>query len=919
MKRIICVLFALIMLSGTAVFALPAAAGTGGELLDISHPVTALANPLAIVREVTGYDGYKTSLFSCLSQILVNGGEISDFGELFRACRDAVTIPVVRVTDESQIDALLAASGANSFYDISVISSSPELLALVRSKATYIRTGLEVAVPGGEMTSKEADAVRRAVRGAPATFCIIGSEFATAQNVRALQSLAVAVWVNIGDGGTAEILKAIASGCNGMIGVDDGAIAAAANEYCEPGTFSRTPLFIGHRGYEIKAPENTLDAFEEALKNGGEIFEIDVDITKDGKIVVIHDGSINRTTNYDGDLSIGQMTLEEIREYSIVSDVYAPGKYRIGEVTDLKVPTLEEVLELLGAYPGHRVFIELKGSNPATVDEVARIVKEYGMEDQVDVISFNASMLSKTLFEGNIPGMATGYLGGASGNVSETETALAEFFSVLKTVQGINSTINYTGTAKSAFSTVANDRGMTVWPWTFHRFTNDAAFFSGTSGITTSDVGWAKDMYLSISAGDIEIGVGKKADPGVIAVTYSGENITVAPKAVKAKTVDGDCVSFANGRIIGEKEGTATVVFSVGAQTAAGSEYYLISAPITVTVTKDGPGTERDEPDDDGPETAPERVGKDILISHLNNYSWYANEGMIVVDTGEIKNVKDLPNVGSNVPRGYVMYAVEKRAGVYIATDYVTGAGVNEYPAPDPEDGFLLFFAPSNHSYKDAKDGKLLGWEFEPCGFDLYYPFAFDTRDNPSDYVILKAYRTALSFIDVKSGEYYEEPVAWAVKKGITEGTGEKTFSPSTPCTRAQVVTFLWRAAGAPKPASGKSPFSDVKTGDWYAEAVMWAVENGITVGTSNDRFSPDDTCTRAQIVTFLWRAEGKPAPKSQSVRFSDVKNGEWYAEAVFWAIEKGITVGTSETAFSPDSTCTRAQVVTFLYRDIMN
>lgn len=93
MKRIICVLFALIMLSGTAVFALPAAAGTGGELLDISHPVTALANPLAIVREVTGYDGYKTSLFSCLSQILVNGGEISDFGELFRACRDAVTIP----------------------------------------------------------------------------------------------------------------------------------------------------------------------------------------------------------------------------------------------------------------------------------------------------------------------------------------------------------------------------------------------------------------------------------------------------------------------------------------------------------------------------------------------------------------------------------------------------------------------------------------------------------------------------------------------------------------------------------------------------------------------------------------------------------------------------------------------------------
>ncbi|MBQ6262570.1 MAG: S-layer homology domain-containing protein [Clostridia bacterium] len=915
MKKAFSLFLASLMLFGAALLALPAAADGGGELLNVSHPITTLGNPLAVVREVSDGEAYEDALAASPAQILVGGG-IADFGELFSACREAVTIPVIRVTEAAQVDALYEASEETGFYDITVISSDASLLSAARAKASYIRTGLEVTLPNGEMTSKEAEAIRRATRGAPATFCVVGSEFATARNVRELQALAVAVWVDVKNGGTAEILRAVASGCNGIIGADDGAIAAAVNGYCDPGTISRTPLFIGHRGYESRAPENSLDAFEEALKNGGEIFEIDVHTTKDGRIVVVHDGTIASTTNYDGPLSVSEMTLEEIREYNIISYVYSPGKYRVGELTDLKIPTLEEVLELIARYPGRRVFIELKGSDPATPAGVARIVKEYGMEDRVDVISFSASLLTQTYGDGNLPGMATGYLGGASEGNAETENVLKEFFGTLKTVQGINSTVNYSSSAKIAYSTVANDRGMTVWPWTFNRFTNDKAFFSGTFGITTSDVGWAKDMYLSVSAENVEVGVGKKVDPGVAAETYGGERVTAAPRDVTLKVIEGDCVSSVNGRLIGEKAGEATVLFSVRTKTAAGSEYSLITAPVTVTVTEGGPGVDKSEPDDDGPEPPPERDGLDILISHLNGYSWFTNDGMIIVDMGETKNIKSIPDAAGGIPKSYVMYEVRKTDGKYVATEYVTGAAVNEWPAPDPVDGFLLFFAPSNRSYKDAKGGKLLGWELEPYDFDLYSPFSRDSREDPDDVVILKAYRPEPAFSDVKQGAYYEDPVTWAVNTGITTGTGTDTFSPNVSCTRAQVVTFLWRAAGSPEPESANNPFSDVKESDYYYKAVLWAVENGVTVGTAKTAFSPKAACTRGQIVTFLWRANGEPKPKASTLAFADVRDSDYFATPVLWAVGKGVTLGTGADTFSPASVCTRAQIVTFLYRD---
>lgn len=175
---------------------------------------------------------------------------------------------------------------------------------------------------------------------------------------------------------------------------------------------------------------------------------------------------------------------------------------------------------------------------------------------------------------------------------------------------------------------------------------------------------------------------------------------------------------------------------------------------------------------------------------------------------------------------------------------------------------------------------------------------------------------TRRAFSDVAAGSYYADAVEWAVTKGVTNGTSLTTFSPGSSCTRGQVVTFLWRAMGSPEPTATSSSFTDVDSGAYYYKAVLWATENGITLGTSNTTFSPNQIVTRAQAVTFQWRAAGSspPAPGSANP-FTDVASDSYYSDAVLWAVRESVTDGTAPTTFSPGNVCTRAQIVTFLYR----
>ncbi len=196
-----------------------------------------------------------------------------------------------------------------------------------------------------------------------------------------------------------------------------------------------------------------------------------------------------------------------------------------------------------------------------------------------------------------------------------------------------------------------------------------------------------------------------------------------------------------------------------------------------------------------------------------------------------------------------------------------------------------------------------------------------DTEDGETIYTCLICGETtgdlpmANPFVDIQETDWCYDSILWAVKKGITTGTSDNTFDPNGKCARAIVVTFLWRTAGSPEPTTTVNPFSDVNEGDFFYKAVLWAVENGITNGTSATTFSPAELCNRAQVVTFLYRAMNNPEVNSAENPFSDVDPAEWYGPAVLWAVENGITNGMGDGIFGVGTVCTRAQVVTFLYR----
>ena len=171
-----------------------------------------------------------------------------------------------------------------------------------------------------------------------------------------------------------------------------------------------------------------------------------------------------------------------------------------------------------------------------------------------------------------------------------------------------------------------------------------------------------------------------------------------------------------------------------------------------------------------------------------------------------------------------------------------------------------------------------------------------------------------LPFTDVEEGSYCYDAVRWAVEKGVTEGVSETSFAPNEPCTRGQAVTFLWRAAGSPAPESQEMPFTDVAESSPYAKAILWAAENGVTKGVTETTFAPNQPCTRGQIVTFLYRSQGAPA-QAGSNPFTDVAEESPYLAGILWAAENGVTKGVTETTFAPNNTCVRGQIVTFLFR----
>ena len=262
-------------------------------------------------------------------------------------------------------------------------------------------------------------------------------------------------------------------------------------------------------------------------------------------------------------------------------------------------------------------------------------------------------------------------------------------------------------------------------------------------------------------------------------------------------------------------------------------------------------------------------------------------------------------NGGGSSGGGYTYYTIKATAGVNGSISPTGNVSVRE--GRDQ-----TFTITPNKGYAVAK----VLIDSKNVGAVKSYTFENVKKNHTIEVVFMKASGNPQTgvFVDVPEGSYYEEAVNWAVEKSITTGTDATHFSPDGICTRAQAVTFLWRAAGSPAAKSAVMPFTDVKAGSYYYDAVLWAVENGITKGTSDTMFSPDATCSRAQIVTFLWRSQKSPAAGTANP-FTDVKASAYYADAVLWAVKEDVTKGTTNSTFSPDANCTRAQIVTFIWR----
>ena len=361
------------------------------------------------------------------------------------------------------------------------------------------------------------------------------------------------------------------------------------------------------------------------------------------------------------------------------------------------------------------------------------------------------------------------------------------------------------------------------------------------------------------------------------------------------------------------EEAVITLTFDATEGTPAATEY-------TVTVTSGGNGSV-------SADHATAAAGTEITLTATPNSGYHFKEWQVIkggsvtitnnkfnmpADNVEVKAIFEKnSSTGGGGGGGVTTYPITVKSaknGDVTASHKSASKGTTITLTVDPDKGYVL----DTLTVLDGKDK-----EIKLTEKNGKYTFTM-----PASKVTVEAAFKASAptgknpFVDVPAGSYYEDAVIWAVGKGITTGTSATTFNPNGICTRAQAVTFLWRAAGSPAAKSGAMPFADVKAGSYYYDAVLWAVEQGITKGTSDTMFSPDATCTRAQIVTFLWRANGSPAVSGNSA-FTDVAADAYYAAAVTWAEKNDITGGIGGGLFGSNNNCTRAQIVTFIYRSV--
>ena len=509
----------------------------------------------------------------------------------------------------------------------------------------------------------------------------------------------------------------------------------------------------------------------------------------------------------------------------------------------------------------------------------------------------------------NGSGKASAVTGGAKAEISAAALASENFAYGL--ISGVPVTVDkyiYTALEGALGGVTVKGRGEGLNPAIV--LANDQAVkveLSENSGISSSYTGAAANTMFAMSADDKDATMLELLDNGSrasgnSALTFTGKDEYTVNGIVYAGRADDSSytVTFGEAQVVSGSEGDAaetvnrnTVAVAVGSKVRV-----TMNEKDTIQIASGRVGSENFT---NMPFTAANK-GASILIDNSNgeNRIDYTGSILTLITDGSGNTGYRVTRRYGNTSGSYIETESTKNGEIVVSLPRASeGATVTLTVKPDS--GYVL----DSLSVLDADGSKV---KLTKTG-DNEYTFTM-----PAISVSVEAsFVKAGIFADVPESAYYYDAVQWAVENGITTGTGAATFSPNASCTRAQMVTFLYRAAGSPKVSAKENPFADVSSDSYCYDAVLWAVENGITMGTSGATFSPDDPCTRAHGVTFLYRLLGALTKSSKS--FDDVVIGSYYEDAIAWAVSNDVTVGTSASTFSPDSDCTRAQLVTFLYR----
>ncbi|WP_100405606.1 glycerophosphodiester phosphodiesterase family protein [Bacillus solitudinis] len=567
----------------------------GENFVTVSEPDTGISMAPSIIHEVTTNEELEqltegelpaTAILQVNRDLQVIDADNQSIASLETVLEEMDTkiIPAFAIDEEATIAPLITLLKSKDLEDAFVLSNQPDLVKKTREAYPIIRGVVDFSQIT-KLNEERLMDIRRTTNSNLAKIAILSEDEATIENISYLQRKLITVWVKEAtDRQTTKVdlHKMITAGPNGMVIKDTNDVIDALSLYTNNTTLVRKPLMVGHRGIPGLAPENTLAGAKLAYEKGADIIENDIYLTTDGHIVVMHDGTIDRTTNGTG--NVESYTLEQLKQFK--ANKQFPDEY-----PDEEIPTLREFFE---EFKGKDVdhFVEIKSYKPEIIEKLVELIKEMGVEDQVSVISFNRNQIQ--LLGEKMPGMPAGLL--TSGIASETDLypSLREAIHI---TQNLNSTFNtsYSGLGEN-FMEAAKHRGLTFWPWTYRNTADfNKYFLLGTNGLTTDYNHWASEWAAQIKPEQASyiLNGNKSVEIGATIDLYNRQTKEITPEIV---ILDGEDKLEVNGNTVTPKSaGTVHALLRYTQEIDSTNKYDIYTQPVTFTIKGNGKEKEKEK------------------------------------------------------------------------------------------------------------------------------------------------------------------------------------------------------------------------------------------------------------------------------------------------------------------------------------